>query len=95
MATNNVLGKVYETLLCSPGMKEAVKIDLKINRKTILLLSAIIESGFSATANGENEIIGLAPKECMQELQQFSIECLKKAGLDELSEKIKSIQQQK
>jgi hypothetical protein len=35
MATTNVLGKVYETLLCSPGMNETVKIDVKVNRKAI------------------------------------------------------------
>ncbi len=40
MATN-VLSKVYETLLCSPGMNEAVKIDVKINRKTVLLLNSV------------------------------------------------------
>lgn len=46
MATN-VLAQVYETLLCSPGMNEAVKVDVKINRKTVLLLSSVIENGLN------------------------------------------------
>jgi hypothetical protein len=41
----DVLGTVYEILLCSPGMNDAVKTDLKISRKTILLLSSFIENG--------------------------------------------------
>jgi hypothetical protein len=46
MATN-VLGKVYETLLCRPGMNEAVKIDVKVSRKSILLQSSVIENGLN------------------------------------------------
>jgi len=38
MATTNVLGTVYETLLCSPGMNEAVKIDVKMSRKAVLFI---------------------------------------------------------
>ena len=91
MATNNVLGKVYETLLCSPGMNEAVKIDVKINRKTVLLLNSIIESGVGNDASITSELLELVPKEDMAELKIFGEECLKKAGLTDLNEKIKSI----
>jgi len=51
MATN-VMVQVYETSLCSPGMNETVKIDVKINRKTVLLLNSIIERGL-AVKDGE------------------------------------------
>ena len=36
---NIEMAQLYETLLCSPGMKETVKVDLRISRKSILLLS--------------------------------------------------------
>jgi len=91
MATN-VMAQVYETLLCSPGMNEAVKIDVKINRKTVLLLNSVIERGLSAK-DGEQStgLLELIPKESIEELKQFSEECLKKAGLTELSEKMKNL----
>lgn len=91
MATN-VLEKVYETLLCSPGMNEAVKIDVKINRKAVLLLSSVIEAGLtSEEGKAAFGLLQLAPKEAVEELKQFTDECLKKAGLTELSEKMKSL----
>jgi hypothetical protein len=91
MATN-VMAQVYETLLCSPGMNEAVKVDVKINRKTVLLLNSVIERGLTVK-DGEQSLglLELIPKETVEELKQFSEECLKKAGLTELSEKMKSL----
>jgi hypothetical protein len=86
----DVLGTVYETLLCSPGMNEAVKIDLKISRKTILLLSSLIENGVG-DKDAVPGLLGLIPAEDREELKSFGDECLKKAGLKELSEKIKTL----
>lgn len=91
MATN-VMAQVYETLLCSPGMNEAVKIDVKINRKTVLLLNSVIERGLTVKDNEQSQgLLELIPKETVEELKQFSGECLKKAGLTELSEKMKNL----
>jgi hypothetical protein len=88
----NVLEKVYETLLCSPGMNDAVKIDVKINRKAVLLLSSVIEAGLTLEDGKEpSGLLQLAPKEAVEELKQFTDECLKKAGLTELSEKMRSL----
>ncbi len=36
--TTSEVAKVYETVLSIPGMNEGVKIDVKINRKAVLLL---------------------------------------------------------
>jgi len=91
MATN-VLGKVYETLLCSPGMNEAVKVDVKISRKTVLLLNSIIENGLKKEGGQTSELLELVPEEDLSELQYFGEECLKKAGLTNLHEKMKSLQ---
>jgi hypothetical protein len=90
MATN-VLGKVYETLLCSPGMNEAVKIDVKVSRKSILLLNSVIENGLSKEGTQTQELLDLVPAEDLQELKAFSEDCLKKAGLTELNEKMKNL----
>ncbi|OOQ58285.1 hypothetical protein [Mucilaginibacter pedocola] len=92
MATNNVLGKVYETLLCSPGMNEVVKIDVKVNRKAILLLSSVIESGINKQSGNLEELLELVPEADVQELKAFAEDCLRKAGLTELSEKVRSLQ---
>lgn len=90
MATN-VMAQVYETLLCSPGMNEAVKLDVKINRKTVLLLNNIIERSLVKDGEQTQGLLELIPQESVEELQQFSEDCLKKAGLTELSEKIKKL----
>jgi len=94
MATN-VLGKVYETLLCSPGMNEAVKIDVKVSRKSILVLSSVIENGLSKEVGQSLELLELVPSDDLQELKTFSEDCLKKAGLTELNDKMKSLHQAK
>ncbi len=36
---------IYETLLSSPGMNDAVRIDVKLLRKNVLLLVKVIELG--------------------------------------------------
>lgn len=88
----DVLGTVYETLLCSPGMNEAVKVDLKINRKTILMLGSIIERGLhNKDGDSSPGLIEVIPKEIAEELRNLSNDCLQKAGLSELSEKLKSL----
>lgn len=90
MATTNVLGKVYDTLLCSPGMNDAVKIDAKISRKTVLLLNNVIEQQLKAgvSESGAGQYL---PPEALEELTGFAEDCLKKAGLSELYTKIKEI----
>jgi hypothetical protein len=90
MATNNVLGTVYETLLCIPGMNEVVKIDVKMDRKTVLLLNSVIEAGIET--NGESqELLKLVPADNVLKLKEFADECLSKAGLKELSDKMKQL----
>lgn len=90
MATNNVLGTVYETLLCSPGMNEAVKIDVKMERKIILLLNGLIEAGINPGGDSQ-ELLKLVPADSLTKLKEFADDCLNKAGLKELSEKMKSL----
>jgi hypothetical protein len=39
------MNQLYETLLCSPGVKETVMVDVRISGKSILLLRQMIQKG--------------------------------------------------
>lgn len=89
MAETNVIAQVLETILSIPGMTETVKIDLKIPRKNVLLLSSIIERGLSAKGDEKDGgVLANIAKETLDELRGIGKECLEKAGLIELSEKL-------
>ncbi|KIO54478.1 hypothetical protein IW18_02885 [Flavobacterium hibernum] len=89
MMTTNDVAKVFDTVLSIPGMNDVVKIDLKISRKNVLLLNHVIERGLSAKGNDKPSILmSSIQEENLQELKLFGEECLQKAGLIELSEKL-------
>ena len=91
MTTNDV-AKVFDTILSIPGMNETVKIDFKISRKNVLLLNSVIERGLSVKDEGNtSSLLETVPKENLQELRLYSEDWLQKAGLNELSEKLKSL----
>lgn len=86
------VAKVYETLLCSPCMNEMVKVDLKISRKTILLLSQVVAKGLDGKpGEGEHGISGLTDKDSSAELQGLVSGSLEKAGLTLLNSKLTEI----
>lgn len=86
------LGKVYGALMSSPGMNEVVKIDLKISRRVVLLLSQVIEKGLSAKSeDGHFGMKDVASSEELEEFKKLSVDCLEKAGLTELNGKLASL----
>lgn len=90
MATTNTIKKVFETVLSIPGMNENVKIQLALPRKNALLLSKIIERGLAVKSiNEEEDILSIASKQTLEELNQIAGELLNKAGLVEMNEKLK------
>ncbi|MDI5950294.1 hypothetical protein [Flavobacterium yafengii] len=92
MLTTNDVAKVFDTILSTPGMNEMVKIDLKISRKNVLLLNHVIERGLSAKEDDKSvSFLGSVPEESLQELKLVADECLQKAGLIELSEKLNTL----
>lgn len=92
MLTTNDVAKVFDTILSIPGMNEVVKIDLKISRKNVLLLNHVIERGLSAKDDDKPSILLTSvPQENLQELKLLADECLQKAGLIELSEKLNTL----
>lgn len=91
MTTNDVT-RVYDTILSIPSMNETVKIDLRISRKNVLLLNSVIERGLSAKdAENTANLISGASEENLQELKDIASDCLQKAGLMELNEKLNSL----
>lgn len=93
MLTTNDVTKVYDTILSIPGMNETVKIDLKISRRNVLLLNSVIERGITVkdASDKSSNLLDVVPRETLQELTNFSDDCLKKAGLTELNDKLKSL----
>jgi hypothetical protein len=89
MMTNNEMAQVFDTVLSSPGMNEAVRIDMRISRKAVLLLHQIIQSGLSG--KGQQEMLplsGFLSSETQEELKGLGNDFLQKAGLVEMSEKL-------
>jgi hypothetical protein len=91
MLTTNDVAQVYDTILSIPGMNETVKIDLKISRRNVLLLNRVIERGLTLKQDDKStNLLDIMPEDTLQELTSLADDCLKKAGLIELSEKLKS-----
>jgi len=92
MLTINDVAKVYDTILSIPGMNETVKIDLRISRKNVLLLNHVIHRGLSVSEDRTDGLLGSVSKDNLQELKLLADNCLEKAGLNELSEKLNSLE---
>lgn len=84
---------VYETLLSSPGMSDAVKISLNIPRKHILVLAKVIELGLAAK-QGDNALglLSVVDDTTTEELQGLAEDILRKAGLTDMNEKLNALQ---
>ena len=92
MLTTNDVARVYDTILSISGMNETVKIDLKISRKNVLLLHSVIKRGLSGKDDDKSSgLLESIPQETLQELQGIADDYLTKAGLTELSEKLKAL----
>jgi hypothetical protein len=92
MLTTNDIIQVYDTILSIPGMNDTVKIDLKISRKNVLLLTSVIERGLAIKQDDKSSnILDIVPKKILQEFTALADDCLKKAGLTDLSEKLKTL----
>lgn len=90
MITKNDVSKVYDTVLSIPGMSELVKIDLKISRKNVLLLSHIINNGLESESD-DFGLLSSVSKEELAELKNLSEDCLQRAGLVELNQKLTTL----
>jgi hypothetical protein len=91
MLNQTDVARVYDTIMSIPGMAETVKLDMRLSRKNVLLLNAVIKRGLSAKGEGDTSLPEGLPKETLQELDAFADECLVKAGLTELNGKLKAL----
>ena len=93
MLTTTDVAKVYDTILSIPGMNETVKIDLKITRRNVLLLKNVIERGLTVKDSDDksSNLLDIVPKDILNELSAFSDDCLQKAVLTELNEKLSGL----
>ncbi|OOG66783.1 hypothetical protein [Flavobacterium sp. A45] len=90
MITTNDVARVFDTVLSIPGMNEVVKIDLKISRKNVLLLNHVIERGLELESDTPG-LLGSLSEDGLSELRNVSEECLQKAGLVELNQKLTTL----
>ncbi|MFD2941807.1 hypothetical protein [Flavobacterium notoginsengisoli] len=91
MLTENDAVRVFDTIMSSPGMNEMVRMDMKISRKNVLLLHHMIERGITENDGSLSVLLQSLPKENIQELKQLSEECLQRAGLTELNQKLSEL----
>ena len=92
MLTSKDVAIVYETLLTSPGMNDAVKISLNIPRKNVLLLTKMLEVGMAAKDDiGQSSLFSTVNNESLEELRAISSDLLSKAGLSDLYERLNSL----
>ena len=90
MSNKNEMVRMYETMLSLPSMDEIVKFSQAIQRKQVLLLSLLIENGLSSGHPEIKDLLAAMPENTTGELKALAAEYLQKAGLTELSAKLKS-----
>ena len=85
-------GKVFETVLSSPGMGETCKILLNPSRQTVVLLCRLIEQGLeNAEGKHGDEMLSFLPSEAVQEVKVILEEMLRKSGLVDFYTRLKSL----
>jgi hypothetical protein len=84
---------IYETLLTSPGMNDSVKIDLRLPRKNVLLLTKLIELGLVLKDDtSQNGLLNAFTNDTLEEVKNITADLLSKAGLTETYNKLNSLQ---
>ncbi len=86
------LAVVYDALLSVPTMEDTIKIDLKVSRRQVLLLSRVIEQGLKDTGGSMKELLAVLPQDSVEGIKTISNECLQKAGLTELKAKLQKLE---
>lgn len=83
---------IVSMVLSSPGMSENCKIVLQLSRQNVLLLSRLIEAGIlTAKGNFDDDILSALPEESTGEFKIIHEEILKKSGLTDFYEKLKTL----
>ena len=88
--TKDEIFKVYDTVLCIHSMDETVKLNSQPTRKTILVLSQVIDQALGEKKGDGMDLLSFLPEEA-QELRKLAQEYLERAGITNLAEKLKKL----
>jgi len=92
MFSTNDIAKIYDTVLSIPGMNENVKVDLRMPRKNVLLLSKVIERGLTVKDKDQpGNVLNSIDEATIAQLSTVATELLNKAGLTEMNEKLNAL----
>ena len=88
-----MMALMYDMIMSVPDMVETtVKVDLRISRQGILLLSNVVEMVLDEKGNEKDGgVLSVVPEDAREELRTFIRDCLEKSGLSKLNEKMKSL----
>ena len=93
MLSTKDVAVVYETLLASPGMNSTVKIPLQLSRKTLLLLTRVIDKGLACQEEKpDNGLLAVLDTETLAEIKAISATLLDKSGLAEMNDRLDALQ---
>ncbi|GAB3427974.1 hypothetical protein [Niabella aquatica] len=93
MLSEKEVALLYETIMSAPGMNDAVKLDLRIPRKNVLLLVKVIEKGLQIKPGDSLDgLVRASGEGSIESLQQISMELLQKAGLSDMAGKLHTLQ---
>ena len=83
------LTSVYDTIMSIPGMNDQIKIDLKISRRNVWLLTQAIRRALRIPGDESNpDLIDIASNESKDELLALSADCLQKSGLVDSNDRL-------
>lgn len=84
---------LYETLMSAPGMGDRIKLDVRLPRKSVLLLVKVIEKGLQ-TRPGEalEGLLQAAGDGSSEALREIGFELLTKGGLSDMYNKLNALQ---
>ena len=83
------LASVYDTIMSIPGMNDQIKIDLKLSRRNVLLLTQAIKRALNAPkVDDSTDLIDIASKEAKEDLLLLATDCLQKSGLTDLNDRL-------
>lgn len=86
--TKEEMFKLYDTLLSIGSMEDTVKVTVQPTRKTVLVLSQVIDQVLGEKRGDGTDLLTFMPAEA-EELKKIVEDCLEKAGLTITAEKLK------
>ena len=90
--TTNEVARVYDTLMSAPGMNDAVRVDIRVSRKNLLLLNHVLAV---AAKEETSDLLKHVGSEHLEALKAVGQEFLQKGGLVDFNEKFLGLGKEK